>query len=65
VRLVDPADRLDAGHETRKLLELRPPVVGLRYRSPDIDRAFYRGHAALLELRADREARRVTATGVG
>src|SRR6185369_18100711 len=42
--VVKLADRLDAFHETGKLLELGPLVVGFAYRHIDLYRFFNRGH---------------------
>ena len=44
VRVVDLPDRLDAIHELRELLELRPLVVGRAHRDDDVDRFFDRFH---------------------
>ena len=48
VRVVQLADVLDALHERRELLELRPLVVRDGDRDVNVDRALYRCHVSLL-----------------
>src|SRR5436190_3157736 len=45
--VVQLADGLDAVHEARELLELRPLVVGLPHGDGDLDRLLHLGHGDL------------------